>query len=76
MLKYELAYSFLAEKKNNELQNSVAISISSGLSYSLEKEWATAIRFLPVLSWLAISRNEMDVCFAEANVLLMVEIIN
>lgn len=45
--------------------HSVAISFSSGLSYSLEKECATAIKFIPMLSQLAISKNEMDVCFAK-----------
>lgn len=39
---------------------STAISFSSGLSYSLEKVCATAIKFIPMLSWFAISKNEMD----------------
>lgn len=45
--------------------HSVAINFSSGLSYSLEKECTTAIRFIPMLSRLAISKNEMDVYFAK-----------
>lgn len=45
--------------------HSVAISFSSGLSYSMEKECATAIKFIPVLSRLAVSENEMDIYFAK-----------
>lgn len=45
--------------------HSAAINFSSGLSYSLPKECAAAIKFISMLSCLAISKNEMDVCFAK-----------